>query len=178
MIQVTGFVRKTSIDIPMCSPSTWSCFGQSIWTNYNDRKPWHSRLNRPSGRSLWFYRLTERLSPEANLCALNVRLLSEDKVWLFQKKTNNESQQKATCVLNTWLVREPARSCWTHAPDCFNLPAQLHSFAVSLFEHYLSRVSVYEAGRMDRNRQCLSYLSPFSRYSQWKDAWDWPWPLY
>ena len=81
MIQLTSCVRKTWIDKTIWPPSSWSCFGQSIRTN--DCESWHSRLNRTTGRSLGFYRLTERLSHEAKLFAVNVRLLSEEKVLRF-----------------------------------------------------------------------------------------------
>ena len=84
MIQLTSYVRKTWIDKTIWPPSSWSCFGQSIRTN-NDCESWHSRLNRTSGRSLEFYLLTERLSHEAKLCAVNARLLSKRKCCAFSE---------------------------------------------------------------------------------------------
>ena len=60
-------------------------------------------INRTSGRSLGIYRLTERLHKEAKICAINVRLLSEEKVLRFQRKSTNRVNAKLHLVWSEYI---------------------------------------------------------------------------
>ena len=65
----------------------WSIFGQAIRTN-NDDEGWHNGLNRrASGRSnIPFYLLIQLLKREAELCAMQVKLVSERKLQRILRK--------------------------------------------------------------------------------------------
>lgn len=105
LLKLTTYVRSTWIVSTMWPPASWSCFGQSVRTN-NDCESWHARLNRTSGRSLGLYRLTERLFQEAKVCAINVHLLSEEKVLRFQRKSTLRVNAKLQAVWGEYIAGE------------------------------------------------------------------------
>jgi hypothetical protein len=78
----------------------WSVYGQAIRTN-NNIEGWHNALNRrASGRvHLPFYMLIQLLHREAELIAIQVRLVSEKRLKRIQRKQYRKMQTK---VFSLW----------------------------------------------------------------------------
>ena len=67
------------------APSVWSHYVQSIRTS-NDLEGWHRRINqKANGHSQAFYLLIKLLHEEAQLLKLQMRLLSEDMLFRYQR---------------------------------------------------------------------------------------------
>ena len=74
------------------SPADWSVYGCATWTN-NDVEGWHNRLNKQAVRGqLHLYRLLQILHAEGSLIALQMQLVSENKLKRFQRKQTREAQ--------------------------------------------------------------------------------------
>ena len=82
-------------------PKDWSVYGQAVRTN-NDVEGWHNGLNRrASGRNnISFYLLIQLLKREAELCAVQVRLVSDKKLQRIQRKKYRKLQAQ---VFELWV---------------------------------------------------------------------------
>ena len=100
--QLVQYVSETWISSTVFPPppKDWSVYGQAIRTN-NDVEGWHNGLNRrASGRSnIPFYLLIQLLKREAELCAVQVRLVSEKKLQRIQRKKYRKLQAQ---VFELW----------------------------------------------------------------------------
>ena len=85
LLQLIDYVRRCWIDNDMWPPEAWLCYRQSIRTN-NDAESWHARLNRRTGSgNLGIYQLEERLFAEGKLVGLSMKIMSEERVLMFQR---------------------------------------------------------------------------------------------
>jgi hypothetical protein len=75
------YVKKHWIESETFPPRNWSIYQEAVWTN-NDIEGWHNALNRHAGgeSNLSLYLLIEILEREAQLTAINIRLMSERKL--------------------------------------------------------------------------------------------------
>ena len=98
--QLVQYVSETWISSTVFPLKDWSVYGQAIRTN-NDVEGWHNGLNRrASGRSnIPFYLLIQLLKREAELCAVQVRLVSEKKLQRIQRKKFRKLQAQ---VFELW----------------------------------------------------------------------------
>jgi len=85
--ELVEYISETWISSTVFPSKDWSVYGQAIRTN-NDVEGWHNGLNRrASGRSnIPFYLLIPLLKREAELCAMQVRLVSERKLQRIQRR--------------------------------------------------------------------------------------------
>ena len=102
--KVTEYIRNQWIESKTFPPSNWSIYQQSIRTN-NDIEGWHNALNRRAGggSNLSLYLLIEVLNREAQLTAINIRLVSERKLKRIQRKTYRNQQEK---IFKQWDMYE------------------------------------------------------------------------
>jgi len=85
--QLTQYVKDTWIDSTMWPPAMWSVYCQPVRTN-NDAEGWHHRLNsRAHHGGLNMDLLFSLLKYEADMHAINVKLLSDKKVHKRQRKS-------------------------------------------------------------------------------------------
>ena len=98
--ELVQYISDTWISSTVFPPKDWSVFGQAIRTN-NDVEGWHNDLNRcASGRSnIPFYLLIQLLKREAELCAVQVKLVSERKLQRIQRKKYRKLQAQ---VFELW----------------------------------------------------------------------------
>ena len=98
--KLVWYISATWVNGTMFPPKDWSVYGQTIRTN-NDLEGWHNALNRrASGRvHLPFYLLVHHLHREASLTALQVRLVSDRKLWRIQRKSYRRLQGQ---IFNLW----------------------------------------------------------------------------
>jgi len=91
--ELVEYISETWISSTVFPRKDWSVYGQAIRTN-NNVEGWHNGLNRrASGRSnIPFYLLIPLLKREAELCALQVRLLSERRLQRIQRKKYRKLQ--------------------------------------------------------------------------------------
>ena len=96
----TDYVKSTWIESAVWPPSCWSVYLQAVRTN-NDVEGWHFRLSRrASGKSqLPFYLLLQLLHREAQVAALNIRLVSEKKLRRIQRRVYRDLQ---TRIFSLW----------------------------------------------------------------------------
>ena len=94
------YIRDTWINSTTWPPESWSMFMQLVRTNI-DVEGWHNALNRrASGRGqLPFYMLVNLLNREAQLTAINIRLVLELKLKRIQRKRYRTLQKK---VFSHW----------------------------------------------------------------------------
>jgi len=93
--QLTQYMKDTWIDSTMWLPATWSVYCQPVRTN-NDAEDWHHRLNSRAHHSgLNMYLLLSLLKHEADMVAINVKLLSDKKV--------RKRQHKSTIRVQAWM---------------------------------------------------------------------------
>ena len=80
--------------------SCWSVFMLPIRTN-NDIEGWYHSLNRRSGNKvhLPFYLLVELLHEESRLVSIQIRLVSDGKLFRIQRKKYQQLQER---VFNHW----------------------------------------------------------------------------
>jgi hypothetical protein len=82
------------IEGELWKPETWSVFCQVVRTN-NDVEGWHGMLNRHAKRgNLSFYLMVRLLHEQAQLVAMQVRLVSEEKLKRRQRKKYRQVQGK------------------------------------------------------------------------------------
>ena len=76
-------------------PTTWSVYKETVRTN-NDLEGWHNGLNRRAkGKSnLPLYVLIQLLHKEAALVSLQIRLVSERRLWRHQCTTYKNMQKR------------------------------------------------------------------------------------
>ena len=92
--QFLQYVEKTWITSTSRPPSSWSTYKRSVRTN-NDCEGWHTRLNkRVKQDHINMYLLVERLHEEATLLPLQVRLVSQKKLYRNRSKLQ-ESKESA-----------------------------------------------------------------------------------
>ena len=98
--ELVQYISETWISSTVFPPKDWSVYGQAIRTN-NDVEGWHNGLNRrASGRNnIPFYLLKQLLKREAELCAVQVRLVSERKLQRIQRKKYRKLQAQ---VFELW----------------------------------------------------------------------------
>ncbi|XP_078359100.1 uncharacterized protein LOC144643656 [Oculina patagonica] len=94
------YVEKTWIKSTTWPPKSWSVYMQSIRTN-NDVEGWHNGLNRRAqGKSqLPFYMLITLLHEESRLTTLQIRMVSEQKLRRYQRKTYRQLQAR---IFSLW----------------------------------------------------------------------------
>ncbi|KAL9955296.1 hypothetical protein ACROYT_G036599 [Oculina patagonica] len=95
LLEFTEYVSSTWINGTTWSPADWTAFKKAVRTN-NDLEGWHHALNRrASGRGqLPMYLLIQLLHREAMLTAVNIRLVSENKLKRIQRRKYRELQKK------------------------------------------------------------------------------------
>ena len=83
------YVNSTWISNATWSPADWTVFKQAVRTN-NDLEGWHHGINcRAAGESqLPLYVLIKLLHQEAQLTAIQIRLISENSVTYLMERTN------------------------------------------------------------------------------------------
>lgn len=84
------FVKSTWLEIAVWSPSCWSIYLQAVRASY-DVEGWKSQ---PS-----FYLLLQLLHREAQITALNIRLVSEKKLCHIQRRVYRDLQTK---IFSLW----------------------------------------------------------------------------
>ncbi|KAK3698433.1 hypothetical protein QZH41_010007, partial [Actinostola sp. cb2023] len=101
--QIVQYIKDQWIESTIHPIKDWSIYGQPIRTN-NDIEGWHHGLNRrASGRHLPLYELIELLHREAKLCAIQIRLVSNQKLTRMQRKKYKRLQTK---VFQVWKEYE------------------------------------------------------------------------
>ena len=95
MHQLLAYMKSQWIDTDIFPPACWSVYKEAVRTN-NDLEGWHNSLNRHAGQqgSLCFYSLLELLHREALLTAINIRLVSEEKLKRLQRKKYKNLQER------------------------------------------------------------------------------------
>ena len=108
--QLVQYVSETWISSTVFPPKDWSVYGQAIRTN-NDVEGWTNGLNRrASGRSnIPFYLLIQLLKREAELCAVQVRLVSEKKLQCIQRKKYRKLQAQ---IFELWTATQLLKACY------------------------------------------------------------------
>eukprot|EP00794_Sanderia_malayensis_P015371 gene15371-biopygen12796 len=92
LADLVQYVEQTWIQGSVWSPDTWSVFNQPVRTN-NDVEGWHRRLNNKASRSsLQFYLLLPLLYEESCLVSLQARLVKNNKLSRYQRKTFKNRQ--------------------------------------------------------------------------------------
>ena len=97
------YVADNWIKSEIFPPTTWSVFMEAVRTN-NDLEGWHNALNRRAkGKThLPLYCLIQLLNKEASLVALQVRLVSDQKLRRHQRVTYKKMQKKLFCLWNEY----------------------------------------------------------------------------
>ncbi|XP_064647503.1 uncharacterized protein LOC135500187 [Lineus longissimus] len=96
----TTYIRHQWIDCHLLKPATWSVFMQPVRTK-NDVEGWHGALNRHASRgNLSFYLMVRLLVEQANLVNMQVRLVSDKKLKLRQRKQYRSNQAKIAAAWN------------------------------------------------------------------------------
>ncbi|KAK3745180.1 hypothetical protein QZH41_000202 [Actinostola sp. cb2023] len=73
------YVKRQWVESSMFPPKDWSVYGQPVRTN-NDIEGWHNALNRRAGGRCHLPLYSLILNREASLTAINIRLVSENKL--------------------------------------------------------------------------------------------------
>ena len=94
LYNLVTYIKDQWIESQTFPPTNWSVYKQAIRTN-NDIEGWHNTLNRHAGSrsNLSFYLLIEILHKEAELTAINIRLVSERKLKRIQRKKYRKLQE-------------------------------------------------------------------------------------
>jgi hypothetical protein len=102
--KLVEYVKKHWIESETFPPRNWSIYQEAVWTN-NDIEGWHNALNRHAGgeSNLSLYLLIEILEREAQLTAINIRLVSERKLKRIQRNTYRNQQEK---LFQQWELYE------------------------------------------------------------------------
>ena len=102
--KLVEYVKKQWIESETFPPRNWSIYQEAVRTN-NDIEGWHNALNRHAGggSNLSLYLLIEILEREAQLTAINIRLVSERKLKRIQRKTYRNQQEK---LFQQWELYE------------------------------------------------------------------------
>ena len=89
LAEFAEYVNSTWISNATWSPADWTVFKQAVRTN-NDLEGWHHGINcRAAGKSqLPLYVLIKLLHQEAQLTAIQIRLISENSVTYLMERTN------------------------------------------------------------------------------------------
>ena len=91
--QLVSYIDKTWISSDKRPPSSWTTFQRTIRTN-NDVEGWHVRLNKEIPHEHPnIYILIQTLKEEASLLPLNITLVSQRKLYRFQKKSTVEKRE-------------------------------------------------------------------------------------
>ncbi len=95
LCKLLQYMKHQWIESQVFPPSNWSIYDQAIRTN-NDIEGWHNALNRRAGgqANLPMYLLIELLNKEAQVTAINIRLVSERKLKRIQRKKYRNLQEK------------------------------------------------------------------------------------
>lgn len=98
--EFADYVSSTWISGTTWTPSDWSVFKKAVRTN-NDLEGWHHGLNRrASGRGqLPLYVLIKLLHKEAQLTAIQIRLVSEKKLRRIQRRKYRDLQAR---IFDLW----------------------------------------------------------------------------
>ena len=98
--ELVQYISETWISSVVFPPKDWSVYGQAIRTN-NDVEGWHNGLNRraPGRNNIPLYLLIQLLKREAELCAIQVKLVSERKLQRIQRKKYRKFQAQ---VFELW----------------------------------------------------------------------------
>ena len=84
--KLMDYVNRVWIKSTVWTPNSWSVYFQSVRTN-NDIEGWHNRLKSRGRPNMNFYLLVQLIHSEAELVETVVRLVSEEKLKRYQKKT-------------------------------------------------------------------------------------------
>lgn len=104
LCNLVTYIKDQWIESQIFPPTNWSIYKQAIRTN-NDIEGWHNALNRHAGSraNLSFYLLIEILNKEAEMTAINIRLVSERKLKRIQRKKYRKLQER---LFNYWELYE------------------------------------------------------------------------
>jgi hypothetical protein len=104
LCNLVTYIKDQWIESQIFPPTNWSIYKQVIRTN-NDIEGWHNALNRHAGSraNLSFYLLIEILNKEAEMTAINIRLVSERKLKRIQRKKYRKLQER---LFNYWELYE------------------------------------------------------------------------
>ena len=110
------YVTDNWIKSEIFLPTTWSVFMEAVRTN-NDLEGWHNALNRRAkGKThLPLYSLIQLINKEASLVALQVRLVSDQKLRRHQRVYVTYKKCRKSCFAcgtNTTMEREILNSYW------------------------------------------------------------------
>ncbi|XP_061184528.1 uncharacterized protein LOC133192550 [Saccostrea echinata] len=87
LIQLTNYKERTWINGDIWTPSSWTVNRMAVRTN-NDVEGWHHRINRRAQKSnLPFYVLVILLFKEAACIPNQLKMISEEKLRRYQRKT-------------------------------------------------------------------------------------------
>ena len=97
------YVADNWIKSEIFPPTTWSVFMEAVRTN-DDLEGWHNALNRRAkGKThLPLYCLIQLLNKEASLLAMQVRLVSDQKLRGHQRVTYKKMQKKLFSLWNKY----------------------------------------------------------------------------
>ena len=107
-------------------PSSWSVYGQPVYTN-NDIEEWHNSPNRRAGGRvhLPFYLLIQLLHRESSVCTVQVRLVNTRKLQRIEHKKYRALQARIFGYWEDYVVskissRRLLKACshLAHGPVC------------------------------------------------------------
>ena len=99
LLELIHYIRNTWIESTVWPPASWSVFNLATRTN-NDVEGWHHRLNDRAERGqLSLYLLVPLLHQEAEMLPLQIKLVSEKKMKMYQRKDVRTRQAR---INNLW----------------------------------------------------------------------------
>ena len=160
------YVQRTWIDSTVWPPASWSVYQMSVRTN-NDLEGWHNRLNSRGRPQMNLYMLVTLLHDESCLVPTQIRLVSEDKLRRYQRKSSRSLEAR---IQKLWRNYEEgdksAQQLLRAASQLYGPRLNLSIFHVSFHLHIIFKciymcimISVYDFVFI--SFVCISFLNAY-----------------